>query len=84
MSFMESSEEFEKAFGSFLDRHEYDAAESALFNIVRLSFLAGWTAAHGETPTEEPVFQLVVSEKTEAPKNKSGKPLAFRSYSVFS
>ena len=37
--------EFEAAFSAFLDRHEYDDAESALFEIVRASFLAGRRAA---------------------------------------
>ena len=33
--------EFEAAFSCFLERHEYDDAESALFEIVRAAFLAG-------------------------------------------
>ena len=43
-------QEFEEAFGNFLDRHEYDEAESALFGMVRTSFLAGWLAAGGAPP----------------------------------
>lgn len=35
------SNEFEKAFGDFIDRKEYDEAESALFSMIRISFLAG-------------------------------------------
>lgn len=38
---------FEAAFSEFLDRHEYDDAESALFAIVRAAFLAGQRAARG-------------------------------------
>ena len=34
--------EFEEAFSNFLDRHEYDEAESYLFSMVRLAFAAGW------------------------------------------
>ena len=39
--------DFEKAFGDFLDRREYDQAENALFAMVRIAFLAGWKAAGG-------------------------------------
>ena len=51
--------EFEAAFSAFLDRHEYDDAESALFEIVRAAFLAGWRAAGGEGPQAERVFQVL-------------------------
>ena len=53
------SNKFEAAFSSFLDRHEYDDAESALFEIVRAAFLAGWRAAGGEGPQAERVFQVL-------------------------
>ena len=53
------SNRFEAAFSSFLDRHEYDDAESALFDIVRAAFLAGWRAAGGEGPQAERVFQVL-------------------------
>ncbi len=36
------NDEFESAFDRFLERQEYDEAESALFTIVRAAFLAGW------------------------------------------
>ena len=39
------SNEFEEAFSEFLDRQAYDEAESALFDVVRAAFLAGWKAA---------------------------------------
>jgi len=51
--------EFEKAFGDFLDRHEYDQAENALFAMVRISFLAGWNAAGGNPPQAEKVVTLL-------------------------
>ena len=44
------NDHFEGAFSDFLDRHEYDEAESALFSMVRTSFLAGWLAAGGAQP----------------------------------
>lgn len=51
--------EFEAAFDAFLDRHEYDDAESALFAIVRAAFTAGWLAAGGDAPQPERIFQLL-------------------------
>lgn len=45
--------EFEAAFSCFLERHECDDAESALFEIVRAAFLAGWRAAGVECPSAE-------------------------------
>ena len=53
------SNKFEAAFSSFLDRHEYDDAESALFDNDRAAFLAGWCAAGGEGPQAERVFQVL-------------------------
>ena len=53
------SNEFEYAFSEFLDRHEYDEAENALFAIVRAAFLAGWQAAGGTPPQSEKMFQLI-------------------------
>lgn len=51
--------DFEAAFGAFLDRHEYDDAESTLFAIVRAAFAAGWLAAGGDAPQPERIFQLL-------------------------
>ena len=51
--------EFEMAFDAFLDRHEYDDAENALFVIVRAAFLAGWQAAGGNPPKAEQVLHLL-------------------------
>ena len=57
------SNEFEFAFSEFLDRHEYDEAEQALFSIVRAAFQAGWLAAGGTVPKSEKIFQLLPSAK---------------------
>ena len=54
--------DFEKAFGDFIDRREYDDAENALFEMVRIAFLAGWKAAGGEAPKPQPVFTLLENE----------------------
>lgn len=58
------SDEFEFTFSNFLDRREYDEAESALFSIVRAAFLAGWEAAGGKHPEPQPIFRLI--EKTDS------------------
>lgn len=40
--------EFEEAFGRFIERRDYDEAESALLSIARKAFRAGWLAAGGD------------------------------------
>ncbi len=55
------SNEFEKAFGDFLDRHEYDEAENALFAMVRIAFSAGWQAAGGTPPQSERIYELLTT-----------------------
>lgn len=57
--------QFEQAFSDFLDRREYDQAENALFSMVRISFLAGWKAAGGETPPPQKLLRLVHKDVTE-------------------
>lgn len=57
------SNDFEHAFSEFLDRHEYDEAENALYTIVRAAFAAGWLAAGGEAPQSEKIFQLLPDVK---------------------
>ena len=52
------TDDFELAFGNFLEQEEYDAAEQALFDLVRAAFEAGWKAAGGELPQPAPVFTL--------------------------
>lgn len=37
--------EFEQAFGQWLDGAEYDKAEEMLFQLLRGAFFAGWMAA---------------------------------------
>ncbi|MBQ9535177.1 MAG: hypothetical protein IJU78_04985 [Clostridia bacterium] len=51
--------DFEKAFGDFIDRREYDRAENALFSMVRIAFTAGWRAAGGDPPKPHKIFELV-------------------------
>ena len=54
-----NSDNFEKMFNDFLEREEYDAAESALFSIVRAAFTAGWLAAGGKALEPQAVFKLI-------------------------
>ena len=63
--------DFEEAFSSFLERKEYDEAESALFSMVRIAFLAGWKAAGGEPPTPQKLFELIRCGTTDP---RVGKP----------
>ena len=44
---------FEKTFGDFLERHEYDEVEEAVFKIVRESYKAGYLAAKGKPLSKE-------------------------------
>lgn len=56
------SNDFERAFGDFLDCHEYDQAENALFAMVRISLLAGWKAAGGSPPQPQKIFPIMHKE----------------------
>ncbi len=60
-----NSNDFELAFGNFIDRREYDEAKEALFTIVRASFTAGWHAAGGELPVPQKIFEVVPGKKAE-------------------
>lgn len=51
--------DFEKSFGDFVDRREYDQAESALFSMIRIAFKAGWLAAGGSPPQPQKVIELI-------------------------
>ena len=53
------SNEFEEAFNNFLERREYDEAETALFDMMRAAFLAGWKSAGGEPPQPHRIFELI-------------------------
>jgi len=58
-------QDFEKVFGDFLDRREYDHASNALFSMVRISFMAGWLAAGGKAPPAEKVIELARTKDNE-------------------
>lgn len=42
----------EQAFDEFLEREEYDAAQAAVFSLVRAAFLAGWKARESQPPAQ--------------------------------
>lgn len=48
------SNDFEAAFSCFLERRDYDEAANQMFTLARLAFAAGWQAAGGTPPQEEP------------------------------
>lgn len=56
------SNDFEAAFDRFLERAEYDAAEAAVFSLVRAAFLAGWRAAGGSPGTSARLFEVLRPE----------------------
>ncbi len=56
------SNEYEEAFGRFLERAEYDEAEDALFSLVWAAFQAGWLAAGGEKSTAVRMFEVLRAE----------------------
>ncbi len=58
------SNEFEKAYGDFIDRREYDEAANALHSIVRIAFTAGWNAAGGDPPTPQKIFEVLLGKDT--------------------
>lgn len=55
--------DFEQAFGAFIDRREYDDAEAALFAMVRVAFEAGWRAAGGDPPGAQKMFQVLKGQE---------------------
>ena len=62
------SNEYEAAFGRFLEQEEYDEAEDALFSLARAAFQAGWLAAGGREAQPERIFTVLRPEAdTEKP-----------------
>ena len=72
------SDKFEKAFGDFLERREYDEAQSAMFTLTRKSFEAGWGAAGGAQLPPQDLFELkpgkVVKRKPNDNQNGGESP----------
>ena len=55
------SDQFEIAFGEFIEQQEYDSAAQAMFCLARAAFLSGWLAAGGTAPQDEQLFRIVPS-----------------------
>ena len=68
------SNDFEKVFGDFLERKEYDEAQGALFTIVRKSFEAGWNAAGGDPPAPQKIFEIVKGEHQKSEDEPDNRP----------
>jgi len=64
--------DFEKAFSDFIDRREYDGAQSALFSIIRIAFTAGWLAAGGNPPKSQNVVEIFRQKRITTPEDHSG------------
>ncbi len=62
------NKDFEQTFSDFLDRHEYDTAQAALFEIVRVAYTAGWLAGGGASLESEKALDLSVKQKLETTK----------------
>ena len=62
------TDEFEQAFGDFLERDECEAASEALFASMRAAFAAGWDAAV-ENGFSKPI-RLVPGQEPERRKLK--------------
>mgnify|MGYP004556786965 CR=1 FL=1 len=54
-------DQFESAFGKFIEQQEYDGAAQAIFSLARAAFLAGWLAAGGDAPQNERLFRIIPS-----------------------
>lgn len=64
------SNDFEEAFGNFLERREYDKAANALFSITRAAFQAGWLSAGGQPPMPQKLFELVQGKREAAEEDE--------------
>ena len=56
------SNDYEAAFGRYLEQTEYDEAEDALSSLVRAAFQAGWLAAGGEESAAVRMFEVLRAE----------------------
>ena len=53
------SNDYEEAFGWFLEQEEYGEAEDALFSLLRAAFQAEWLAAGGEESAAARMFEVL-------------------------
>ena len=57
------SDDFEKAFGDFLESEVYDRGEDALFTLTRAAFIAGWKAAGANRLIRTDCFKFSLAGK---------------------
>ncbi|MDL2232058.1 hypothetical protein LJC63_00570 [Ruminococcaceae bacterium OttesenSCG-928-L11] len=58
--------EFEQAFGDFLETLEHEQILNIVFTSTRQAFLAGWLAAKGEPPTPHRLFEIIPGKDGES------------------
>ena len=68
------SNDFEAAFSCFLERRDYDEAANQMFTLARLAFAAGWQAAVGTPPQEEPIFTLLRGGAEDGQREAASQP----------
>jgi len=68
------SNDFEAAFSCFLERRDYDEAANQMFTLARLAFAAGWQAAGGTPPQEEPIFTLLRGGAEDGQREAASQP----------
>ena len=56
--------DFEGAFGEYLDSAEYDAIANELFAATRNAFLAGWIAAGGSVSAGGHLFEVFAGKES--------------------
>lgn len=51
--------DFEKAYGDYLESMAYEETENLLFSVLRNAFLAGRQAAGGSAPIAARIFEIL-------------------------
>lgn len=51
--------DFDECFSNYLETYEADKMYNSFFTAVRKAFIAGYKAAGGEIPKEQPVFTII-------------------------
>jgi hypothetical protein len=54
----------DEALSSYLETYETDETFNSYFTAIRRAFIAGYKAAGGEIPKEQPILRLIRYDKT--------------------
>lgn len=54
----------DEALSNYLETYEADETFNSYFIAIRRAFIAGYKAAEGEIPIEQPILRLVRCDKT--------------------